>query len=732
MRDPDDETVTAASWLSRQAGVLNRGRLAGCVLACVLATAIPAAAEVPAAGEPTAEQVKAFLQHQSDPVVGAWVERQLQRGSVAAMSPPAPDETVQQEAIQNQMAGFLDASLKLVEGHIADLRAALPALPAELAAAAGRLRAELSNRGLAEIVPLLLAFVGLGLGAELLFAWATSGMVGRVATAPVTTAGLRARAVLTRLLIGLARVLCFAAGSIGGFLLFTWPPNLRQVVLSYLSAMLVLRLAVAIGRFLFAPGEAWCRVLPMSDRTAALWQFWSSAFVGWYAFGYATILLLRGLGMSFASSQLLAYLLGLGLLAIALRLVWRPGSTGSGRVVGTILAVLIWAAWVAGDKPLMWALIVATGTVVVLRSTHHAVLHLFRADAFGEEDAGPAPMSAWAVVVDRGARALVIVAGIWLLSWGWGLDLIEIAGRDTPATRLMVGALHAVVILLVADLLWQLARTAIDRQLALTGSPGGHGDEHAPTLAPEEARRRGRIRTLLPILRIVLLVLLAVMAVLMALSALGVHVTPLIAGAGVVGVAIGFGSQTLVKDIISGMFYLLDDAFRVGEYIVSGNYRGTVEGFSLRSIRLRHHRGPIFTVPFGMLGAVQNLSRDWVIDKITVGVTYDTDLDKLKRVVKQVSKEIMADPVLAKGIIEPLKSQGVAAMGDFAIQVKMKFMAKPGEQFVVRRAIYDRIKKAFEANGINFAFPTVTVAGGGEVSPPVAQQALAMIKQPAK
>ena len=228
-----------------------------------------------------------------------------------------------------------------------------------------------------------------------------------------------------------------------------------------------------------------------------------------------------------------------------------------------------------------------------------------------------------------------------------------------------------------------------------------------------------------------LFVVLAAMAVLMALSALGVQIAPLIAGAGVVGVAIGFGSQTLVKDIISGMFYLLDDAFRVGEYIVSGNYRGTVEGFSLRSIRLRHHRGPIFTVPFGMLGAVQNLSRDWVIDKITLGVTYDTDLDKLKRVVKQVSKEIMADPVLAKGIIEPLKSQGVAAMGDFAIQVRMKFMAKPGEQFVVRRAIYDKIKKAFEANGIKFAFPTVTVAGDGQVGPAVAQEAIALTRKPA-
>ena len=122
----------------------------------------------------------------------------------------------------------------------------------------------------------------------------------------------------------------------------------------------------------------------------------------------------------------------------------------------------------------------------------------------------------------------------------------------------------------------------------------------------------------------------------MALSALGVQIGPLIAGAGVVGVAVGFGAQTLVKDVISGMFYLLDDAFRVGEYIQSGSYKGTVESFSLRSVKLRHHRGPLYTVPFGELGAVQNMSRDWVIDKMSVGVTYDTDLDKVKKLIKQI------------------------------------------------------------------------------------------------
>ena len=116
----------------------------------------------------------------------------------------------------------------------------------------------------------------------------------------------------------------------------------------------------------------------------------------------------------------------------------------------------------------------------------------------------------------------------------------------------------------------------------------------------------------------------------MTLSAMGVAIGPLLAGASVIGVAIGFGAQTLVKDVLSGVFYLLDDAFRVGEYIQSGDYKGTVEGFTLRSIRLRHHRGPVYTVPFGSLGAIENLSRDWVLEKIVIAVDFDTDLMKVK------------------------------------------------------------------------------------------------------
>ena len=166
----------------------------------------------------------------------------------------------------------------------------------------------------------------------------------------------------------------------------------------------------------------------------------------------------------------------------------------------------------------------------------------------------------------------------------------------------------------------------IDRRLAGAASPIDDLDD-------DERRRRARLYTLLPVLRNFALFIVLVMASLSALAAMGLQIGPLLAGAGVVGIAVGFGAQTLVRDILSGIFFLLDDAFRVGEYIESGGIRGTVESFSLRSVKLRHLNGQLHTVPFGDLKAITNYSRDWVVETLHLMVTYDTDLDLLEDVV---------------------------------------------------------------------------------------------------
>jgi moderate conductance mechanosensitive channel len=263
--------------------------------------------------------------------------------------------------------------------------------------------------------------------------------------------------------------------------------------------------------------------------------------------------------------------------------------------------------------------------------------------------------------------------------------------------------------------LWMIAAALIDQKLAAVQAPGTPGDDH----------RAARLRTLLPIVRGTVLVVLIVMTALMVISAMGIEVGPLVAGAGVVGVAVGFGAQTLVRDLFSKFFYLLDDAFRVGEYIQSGTYKGTVEHLGVRSIRLRHHRGPVYTIPYGQLGAVQNMARDWVIDKLTIGITYDSDLEKAKKLIKQIGKDLAKNEEFAPHILEPLKMQGVEAFGDFAIQIRMKMMTKPGQQFSIRRRAYALIKQAFDANGIKFAYPTVQVAGAA----PADASAVAAVRQ---
>jgi small-conductance mechanosensitive channel len=183
---------------------------------------------------------------------------------------------------------------------------------------------------------------------------------------------------------------------------------------------------------------------------------------------------------------------------------------------------------------------------------------------------------------------------------------------------------------------------------------------------------------------------------------MGLQIGPLLAGAGVVGIAVGFGAQTLVRDVLSGVFFLLDDAFRVGELIESGGISGTVEAFSLRSVKLRHYKGPLHTVPFGDLKAITNFSRDWVNELTEVTLVYEADLERVERAIERVSDEVMQDPTLAAGIITAPASIGVTAIDAAGIHVGVIIRTRPGQQFKVRAIVYSRLKSAFDADGIRF------------------------------
>jgi small-conductance mechanosensitive channel len=429
--------------------------------------------------------------------------------------------------------------------------------------------------------------------------------------------------------------------------------------------------------------------------------------------GSATAEATRLTGMEPLATELVSYALGVGLLAIGLAAIWRtpqmsnlPPEHQTRRHfvrswLVTLFLIVLWVVWVAGAMRLFWLLAIAVLTPIALGAVRRLTRYLFLADK--EEQEGGV-VSTSIIIVDAMLRAIVVGIALWILADAWEISFSQMTAGDDPDSKVARALLKALVILFAFDALWQFTRTVIDLKIARVDETAAPG-----SLA---GIRQAKLRTLLPVARNFAMVFFATLAALMTLSTLGIEIGPLVASAGVVGLAIGFGAQTLVKDVISGIFYLLDDAFRVGEYIISGSFKGTVETFSLRSVRLRHQNGPVYTVPFSLLGAVQNVSRDYAVDKILITVSYDTDLEKARKLIKQVGENLMEDPELMPVIIEPLKMQAVSDFGTYGIQLKLRTTMKPGFQSIARKKAFPLIKKAFDENGIEFARPVVKVAEG--------------------
>ena len=293
---------------------------------------------------------------------------------------------------------------------------------------------------------------------------------------------------------------------------------------------------------------------------------------------------------------------------------------------------------------------------------------------------------------------LAIGAGV-LLAVTWSLHLLALLGQGEARTFLgeLVDAAATIAIGWYA---WRLFETG----LALRLSRQGGGSE-------------SRARTVQPLLRSVGMFVIGAVALMGALSALGINIAPLLASAGVIGIAVGFGAQTLVRDLFSGACYLIEDVFRIGEYIEATNAKGTVEKITFRTVALRHQNGPLHYVPYGALGSVRNNSRDWVIDKFEIPLPIATSSERIRKMVKKIGEEMMQDPALAKIIMMPLKAKLYRIQPGAKI-FRCKVQTPPGLQFEVRTEAYRRIEAALAEAGIPYAdvTPRVTVTNvlGGE------------------
>ena len=306
------------------------------------------------------------------------------------------------------------------------------------------------------------------------------------------------------------------------------------------------------------------------------------------------------------------------------------------------------------------------------------------------------------------ARFTIVVIVIAMLGTLWATPLA--AGFGIDLGEVARGASGVALIALVAAFLWNVVGTVTGRALRAE-LPAVGGDEEVLG-AP-----RSRLGTLVPLLSAVGKSSILALALLSILVSVGVNVWPLITGLSVFGLAIGFGSQTLVKDVVSGLFFLVDDAFRFGEYIETSGAKGTVEKISIRSVSLRHQRGALATIPYGEIGKIQNFSRDWMIEKLTFRVALDTDVEKVRKIFKKIGQDIVADPELAGDLLEPFKSQGISEVEDGTLVIRAKFKAKAGKQSMIRRAALTAVHRAFQENGIK-AVPKPLTSGTGAAAAP--------------
>ncbi|MDH3928452.1 MAG: mechanosensitive ion channel family protein, partial [Deltaproteobacteria bacterium] len=314
---------------------------------------------------------------------------------------------------------------------------------------------------------------------------------------------------------------------------------------------------------------------------------------------------------------------------------------------------------------------------------------------FGRQVDKKAPLGQYVPFAKRLFRIVLVVALFFVVLRLWGIDI--------SITRVLSSTVLSIIVALLLGLvLWEYSKALIDRKLR---EEFPEDDEEM-----EEGGAGGtRKGTLLLLLRKFVLIVLVVIVTMIVLSEMGIDIGPMIAGAGIVGLAIGFGAQTLVKDIISGVFFLIDDAFRIGDYVETAGQRGTVEQISIRSMRLRHHRGTIHTIPFGAMSSVGNYSRDYQIMKLEFRVRYDTDINKVRKIIKKINMEIQKDEILAAGLLDKIKSQGVKALDDSAMIMRVKFKTVPGQQFVIRKEVFRLMQEAFAEQGIEFAHRNVTV-----------------------
>jgi len=660
------------------------------------------------------------------------------RTLLEASGPPASADT-QGEDVKTAAA----EAVNLLATHVAEaasstkkLLVGLQTLPAVAMHWVSELRSPATRERWLAIGGRLLAVLGAGFVAAALLAWSIRHLRRRRDSGVRPGLVRRILRLSGRMVVDLLPVLLFAAVSYAVLMLGEPRHETRLVAVALINASIISRLVLALSAFLVSPDAPQLRLWRIGDETAQYIHHWVKrlGFISIYGFFVLQAALLLGLdggAYRVLLNLLLAIIMGLLMVLIAQNregvahaiagasredsdeprqlLPLRRGLARVWHLVAGLYLLLVYAIWVMRvEEGAQFVLRATLASLAVLASTvllFRATDRLFdRGLRLSEDLRHGFPgleqrLNRYFPILRKMLKTVVVALATLLIADAWGVDalhwLIEGSGQV-----LLLALLNILLILAVTMALWELASGAIERYLG-DGTPGAHGTSHSP-----------RIRTLLTVGRNALLIVLTLVATLMVLSELGINIAPLLAGAGVVGLAIGFGAQRLVQDVINGAFILFQDLMSVGDVVKLGDKAGVVEALSIRTVRLRDLAGVVHTIPFSSIEAVSNLTREFAYHVFDIGIAYREDVDEVIGLIRDVGEELQQDPDVGPLILEPLEVFGLDQFGDSAIVIKGRIKTKPIKQWQVGRAFNRLVKQRFDENSIEIPFPHQTIYFG--------------------
>jgi moderate conductance mechanosensitive channel len=561
-------------------------------------------------------------------------------------------------------------------------------------------------------------------GAAGLAEWGLRSIIARVRPKfPVRRRDTRAVRILFALLglvFDLVPLLVFAAIAYGAVAIALDPLTVTRITLSVLAvATIEARLILCLARAVLLPADEGVLFLPISAETRHYLYIWVKRFTYWGIYGYAVPEAAWWLGIPGPLYTLMLNLVGLVLALLAIIFLlqnrsaiadWIGGdglmASGWSRIRRTLAEIwqLLAIFYIVGLYAI-YALRIEGGFVYVARATALSVVVIVATRLIARSirslsrrgfAISPQLKAQFPTLEQRANRyvpifsglaegALYILAALTVLQ-AW--EVSAFAWLDTDLARRLGQELLAIgLVILGALVVWEIFASAVERYLT--------------RIDTGQTPRRTRIRTLLPLLRTAMLSLLVVMSGLIILSHLGINIAPLLAGAGVVGVAIGFGSQALVKDVITGMFILAEDQLAVGDIVdVGKDNAGVVEAISVRTIRLRDQAGTVHMVPFSEVTTVKNMTRDFAFAVARITISYGEDIDRVVEILRGVSAELMEDETLREVILDPFEYLGVDALDEFSVVLLIRIRTLPSKQYAVARAFNRLVKIAFAKHGV--------------------------------